>query len=163
MRASCGVREQGFQGREQGRGRGLTLRAGEAVSAESAAHATDSRGGGARREAVAFACRLYYPDLFSGGAHHPHEYGLNTPMEPLPVFVKSAALITGIAAAMARGSDSVTLKSAAAPLVGRIRKLSPAAGGAVTIRLRPSATKGSRAVPLPVIGTATLVSSRVNV
>jgi len=38
--------------------------------------------------AVAFACRLYYPDLFVGtGAMHPSEVGVDAPAEGLPEYV----------------------------------------------------------------------------
>lgn len=38
--------------------------------------------------AVAFGCRLYYPDLFVGsGAMHPSEVGVDAPAEALPEYV----------------------------------------------------------------------------
>lgn len=37
--------------------------------------------------AVAFACRLYFPDLFTGPAHHPSEVGHDAPLEAIPDYV----------------------------------------------------------------------------
>lgn len=38
--------------------------------------------------AVAFACRLYYPDVFTSQALHPLEVNLDTPVEALPEYVE---------------------------------------------------------------------------
>ena len=83
-------------------------------------------------------------------------------MEPEPEFPASAPVRIGAAAAMRDGSETSTSMSATAPRVGRIRNVSPTSAAPPTSISRPSATNGSAAVPVPVIGTAAPVRESRN-
>src|SRR5688500_4877415 len=79
---------------------------------------------------------------------------------PLPRLVVAAAPTIGAAAATSDGSVTNTRIGLIAPEVGLINKRSPTPGAPLTTIDKPSATNGSPAVPVPVIGTAAPVSVR---
>src|SRR5215510_16273006 len=86
---------------------------------------------------------------------------LMPPIAPVPVFEPAVVAATGEAAAICLMSVIATFVAAAAVAVGLIRNESPALALPLTVNVRPSATNGSAAVPVPVIATC-VPSERVS-